>query len=341
MAWVLEGDNIIAALDGPVRIVEELYQRGFCLIPQLLLADQAEYGDRIDDSRIQISKERFFQVAIGLREKIRTDTSYKAELRRITWTLLHEFARATRRLNSAVRGGSLTPDLLVECLDAHARVLALTEFNGILPFAWYRECLTVLSGTGARLTVEDFAYSEVVPHIIQLRQGKLHLLKQYHNNCGRLTDSDIASFVRRLGCHDLPWLSPLLMRPQEQLERTREEIVAMARSTTAIEASRELARMRSNRQVAREHYEANLATAAKAMLERDDDGAKVHNFISALAILSLATTEEEVRHIWQDHFWKGLGAIMRGLELPVRVASVQDVVSSLRQHPQFVPDFLP
>lgn len=338
MSWTIEGDYIVARLSGPVQIVEELYQQGFNLVPRMFLGIDIDYGQQAEPGQLHIPKERFFHVAGGLREKVRSSPAYRAELHRLTWSLLHEFAVATRHFNGAVRSGTLTVEHLEQALQAHARVLALTEFNGLLPFAWYREQLAALDTPEGPLRVEDFAYSAVLPHIIQLRCGRLRLLQRYLTQENYLDDHAIVSFIYRLGCHDLPWLSPLFLDTATVIDQVRTSIVTLSTVTSVDDATAEVQQVQRNRKSAHERYKTCLGKVATTMLQRGADGAAVQNVIGALRVIALATTEEELRHIWQDHFWMGLGAVLRGLELPVTLVSIEELLRTFRHRPHFVPD---
>src|SRR5690349_13267930 len=139
MGWMLEGDHVVVQDTFGCRVLNQLYQKSLNLLPLVFLNDSAGYGVHLDDSRLKISKDRYFAVHGTLREKIKYDLAYKIELHRITWSLLYEFARITANFEAAVVGRHLDSQHLDAALDACAKVLTLTEFNGVLPLEWYRE----------------------------------------------------------------------------------------------------------------------------------------------------------------------------------------------------------
>jgi hypothetical protein len=252
--------------------------------------------------------------------------------------MLREFVAATQRFETAVLQRTLTPELLKSSLEACAKVLALIEFNGMLPLTWYREKLAAIFQGDEPLKVEDFYYAEVMPHRLLLRRGKLRLVRQYLRNGGHVSNQELASFIRRFGYLDPGPTDPLMKRPTEDPERVLAEVELLAKSMTVDIATAELRELRKKRLEGRARYTANLGRVARRMEERGYSVSEIRNFISALTIVSLATTEEEFRHIWQDRFWRALGAVARGLSLSVQMVSGNDIIEALSLRSTFTPD---
>lgn len=286
--------------------------------------------------RFRIPKDRYIEVHGSLRRQIRTSIEFKTRLRKITWTLLDDFARMVRDFDQALISGKLTAEHFLASCASYGRLLALTEFNGMLPLEWYEDELVSLQIHPDPVKYEDFTYSEVLPHRALLRWGKLRLLRQYYQNGGWLKPVEVDRFIATFGYLD-PNTNWLLFRASEDPEKVIEEIHMMARSTDRANVAAELKALFKVRLQSKRHYLRQLQRVDEALLQRKASSEYARNLISALSIISLAMTEEEYRHILQDRYQRALGAILRGLELPAH-SSIADIAATIRQRPHFIPD---
>lgn len=330
--WQIKGEQIVVEQDSSAsRIYTSLYTKGINLVPRMLLNEQQDYGVILDDRKLSIEQERYYEVHFGLREKVKHDHAFKIKLRDTTWAMLDRFKEATLSFERAVLKNELTSQLLEDSIQACAEVLSLCEFNGMIPRTWLTNELEKLSPDYS-LSVDDFAYCEVVPHRVLLRIGKLNLLEQYLKNDHNFDDADIRSFIRDYGLYDPTMSDPLLLRPSEQPDIIRKEIEMMAQTMGLEDIQKELDLISYNRQDGYLRYHQNLEKVGSIMERNGIAVDIIQNFLSTLAIVSLAATEEEYRHIWMDRFWRSLGYVARGLELPVALITLNDLATSFRQN---------
>lgn len=338
MSLELQGEWVVVTNIWQTRIVTNLFQEGMNLIPRIFLNDAADFGIYDHEGCIKIKKDRFFYIQGKLREGIRTDIQLKQNVRRLTWQSLQEFKVATQTFEHAVTNRLLTPPLLNQSLDACAKVLALTEFNGSVPFEWFRDELERISTEEKRLTMEDFSYCEIVPHRQLLRWGKLRLLRQYLMQKHVLSKTEINRFIFEYSYLYPNWFYTLEKQAGEDAESVLKEMETMAQSMDIESIRSELRQIYHNRQETKLRFEKNLQYVAKLMVNQQASLSELQNFLSALNFLSLTMTEEEYRHIWQYRFWRSLAAVIRGLELPATV-SKKDLSLALEHWPHFTPDF--
>lgn len=337
--WYVRGEYVVTEDTHTNRTVAELYQRGKNLIPRLLLGMNAPYGSHYGGHRLHIPKDRYIEIQSRLREGIRSDLRLKADLYRTTWHTLQQFRTTTCRFERAIRHGCVSSDLLDESFRTCASALTLTEFNGMLPLTWYREQLARYNAERWDISLEHFFYSDVTPYRILFRRGALRILHRVLRETRRLTHRDIATFVACYGYLDPRPPGPLLRRPSERTARATAELSTMARDTTVDAIEAELRELSRRRDETRARYHAGLSYLARRMSADGTDDVMAHNVLSAFAIASLASSEEEYRHIWLARFWRAVGAVLRGLDLPAS-ASTRDILRAARLRPTWQPDSL-
>lgn len=338
MSLEIQGEWVIVSHNWQTRIMVSLFQEGFNLVPRVFLNEEADYGVCDQEGILKIRKDRFFHVNGKLREGVRTNLHLKTHSRQLTWRALQEFKAATQIFENAVMRRLLTPDSLFQALDACAKVLALTEYNGCVPFEWFRDELERISTEERQLTMEDFSYCEILPHRQLLRWGKLRLLRQYFLNNYSLNEGEINRFIFEYGYLYPNWFYDLEKRSGENAESVLKEMKTMAQNIDLNGIRTELQQIYRNRLETKLRFENNLQYVTQLMVDQQATLSQIENFLSALNFLSMAMTEEEYRHIWQYRFWRSLSAVIRGLELPATV-SKKDLHLALQHCPNFIPDF--
>ncbi|MWC27628.1 hypothetical protein [Paenibacillus sp. MMS18-CY102] len=329
MGWSFREDSVIVEEEYRSRFCCELYQAGTNNVPNLFFQQNEPYGECISYRSLVIPKDRYMSVSGELRNLIKSDLAYKRELHSITWSTLKKFSKMAYALERGVKSETVTPEFLDYAVRICGETLGLCEFNGALPVTWYRSKLEEISAMGPHnIELEHFYYSEVMPHRLLVRMGKLLLLKEYFSHNGQVSGDAIEHFIRRFGLHDPEWSDPLALRQWQRKEYIVREIQTMAKQMSMEMVKFELDQLISNRIDSTIRYRQKLAQVAENMLANDRSKAEIYNFISALAVVSLATTEEEYRHIIQDHFWRSIGQIARALDLPTAVISREDLLSS-------------
>jgi len=333
MGWTIRGEHIVVQQPFGTQLVSELYRNGLNLVPRVLLREDFDYGTALDGSRLQIEKDRYLSVSSRLREGIRSDPRFKAELHHTTWWLLGRFTRAVRGLEAAAMSSNVTPELLESTLSLGDQALALTEFNGMLPMAWYRERLHTLAGSDGALAVEDFAHSAIIPHRTLVYRAKLQLAIRCMEDPAK-AHSHAERFTRRYGYLEYSQENPLLPSPAEDTGLLLQEVQSMIAGT---DSRRELVGIRARRRASRDRYHFALAQIAATMERQGEAPEAIQNFVSSLALISLAATEEEYRHIWQARLWRTLRAIVLGLDFPLGLVSRSELLRATRRRPEFTP----
>ncbi|GBF75030.1 hypothetical protein PA598K_03409 [Paenibacillus sp. 598K] len=330
--WYKDGEHIVAGEPFYEMIRNDLYGAGVLNVPQVLLGEEEPYGQRVEKTISHLPLERFFHVSGSLRDGIRTSISFKTRLRELTWRELRAFNEASRVFERAVELGDLTPELLQASLDAHGRVLALTEFNAMLPLQWYRDRLAALCEGREPIQMDSFSYSEIMPHRLLLRRGKLKLALTYLRCGGKLRSADYRHYIKHYSHFDIQTL-PMLKDPQDEERQALQEVEQILSHASEADVREELASLRTRRYAAKARYDASMGRVVEYMHQNGEAWPAIRNFASALAMISLATTEEEYRHICQDRFWRALGAVIRALELPPSRVNCSSLVEALRQRP--------
>lgn len=333
MGWELKGELVVVQDSFGTQLVNDLYIRGAQLIPKVFLNDPKPYGERVDVSIIKIPKDRYYAVGANLRNAIKTDLVYKAHLHKLTWKLLREFVNNTLELEKVVQQEThrLTPEFMSTSLDQHSLLLALTEFNGILPVDWYKSNISELSQNNDSIEFGMFTFSECIPHRMLIRLAKLRLLRLYLRK-GKLEDADLDWFIRNYGYVDPNPPTPLLEFSLENKDTVNQEILTMSESMTVDDVNNELSLLYLTRKKARKTYLDGLQKTSEQMHKKQKSHLEILNFVSALSVISLAVTEEEYRHIWQNRYWSALGKILRRLGLPATTSEVS-LLQALKTRP--------
>lgn len=309
------------------RIRTQLYQDGFNNVPMILLGENKFYGTRIGEEGIRIYIDDYFRVNGEIRRRIREDIRYKINLHHTTWSILHEFETVLKRFVSAVNHGNLTSEEWSKVCDEHIKLLALLEMNFCLPTVWYNETLAELTKDSMReetYSFNDMSYSEVTPYAIQVRNARLELAMKYHR--GTLTKDDCEHYMETVGVLD----GEITQKEEPYSDRVMEAMKEMCESATESELMMEIETIRKMRSKAKETYLNKLVHIANEMDYKQYSKEKSCNLFLALNIISLAATEEEYRHILQWKFFFYTNKLLRNLDLPINISSVQDVSEALK-----------
>jgi tetratricopeptide (TPR) repeat protein len=336
MGWTLERDYVVCEQDFHVRIAVDAYVQGVTLIPRVFLDEADSYGFVMNTNRVFIDKDRYLDVVGRLRRGILWDENLRKHLGKITYSALGNLRVAIDRLETAVLTAQARGVHLEEAITAFSAATSLAEFNGILPIGRLRE---ILADHAPELHIEDFAYSRVLPHLLLLYRGKLLLASRYYREGACLRLDSVQRYCSRYGYLDYDRTNPMLDCATEDPITARLEVMTLARDLGSMESvDAEIAALSRKRMSRRLQYRAGLKVVETAMQKNNVPDATVQNVIGALRCLSLATTEEEHRHILQARLWRILRSIARGLDVPACFVTAKQLALEMDRRPNTIYD---
>ena len=330
--WYKIGDSYLAEDIYREAICTELYQKGLNLVPNVFFGYSFPYGKRINERQTIIPIEMYQRINGALKDGICTDFSFKVWLNQMTWTELMAFRKVTNEFAKQVKEDRLTYYQLEKALEAHARVIALAEFNCMLPVSWYKEKLDYFCKDYQKISIWDFSYCQVMPYRVMIRLVKLRGLRYLLKKELKSFDEHVKLYLQHFSQLDYHFPSFPLRRDEDMEKQSfLNEIKEMSEHMDLGEVETELNAIRANRVDSQRGYYSNLSMIGQCMLKAKESYDSVNNMISALTIVSLATTEEEYRHILQYKFWKILSCVMEDLSVSVEFTRCDDLVRALRQ----------
>ena len=330
--WHKAGESYVVEDIYKEAICTELYQKGLREVPNVFFGFDYLYGDKLNEQQTVIQIETHKKINGALKNGIRECPEFKARLTEITWNELMKFKNITAAFVKRVENRELSHQQLKEALDGHVRVIALAEYNGMLPVSWYNDMLKSIFKGQYHLTAWEFSFSHIQPYRITIYLAKLRILKPYLLGRTKEYHNQISSYLKHFSQLDYHYPEfPLNIDDAEEEEKLRDEIVKMAKFTDVKKIDLEIDGIQQKRANSRRRYYYNLSMVGQHMRDAGYSCREINNIVSALTIVSLAATEEEYRHILQNRFWRALSVVFRSLHMPINTTCSDDLILALQQ----------
>lgn len=337
MSWYKQGEFLIAESNLNSRLRTWTYNKGVSYVPIVFLSDNKFYGEITYENNVKIKIDDFYRIPTILRDGIKSDFEFRANLTKITWDELYKFRSITNLFEESIKNNSLDSKFFLEAMEAHGRICALVEFNSMLPLQWYKDNLYEMFSDNNEVTFSDFAFSEVIPHRILIRWAKLRLYRDYLKT-NSISKEKIKLYIENYGYLE-PTKNLMDCSFNELYEMTLKDLELMKKNMSKDDVKKELNTIYKNRINSRNQYNKSLNIVIKKMKSLKKSEEEIENFIGALTIISLASTEEEFRHIIQSKFWKTLGIVLNTLEVSKEFVTCEQISKSLSLIPNIKFDF--
>lgn len=332
----LNGDNVVFEKRiMKSRIISQMYTAGVNYIPKIFLNENKLYGKQTSEFIIQISKDRFFQVHYRIRDGIKNDIKFKEMLTLSTKQIMNEFHDEVSDFEKSIREGTFSALKMERYIEKHIEVLALAEYNGCLPIEWYEK--TIENILGKKTAYSLFGHTEFISHRQQFRNAKLLLVKELIQY-GYISSEQLHEFWVKWYHLDSK-IDHSMVYHENEYDLLLNSLEELKKEYTIARIDEEIAYSNLSYQNSKERYEELLKTTEAIMRDKKYTSDEVDNYISALKIISLATTEEEYRHMQQDKFFRLLTYIFKIYDLCPVYTSIELLISTLRSVPyEYVVD---
>lgn len=326
----LSGDNVIfEKRNMSSRLISQLYAAGVNYVPKIFLDQDEPYGKQISEFEIQISKERFFDVHYRIRDGIKNDIEFKQRITRNTHQSMNEFHDTVADFEKSIRDGSFCVEKMAECIKKHSEVLALAEYNGCLPIEWYEK--TISDILKEKTAYSLFGHTDFISHRQQFRNAKLLLAKDFIEN-GYLSDEKKHEFWVQYYHLDSK-IDHCMIYNENEENALMESIEEIKQSYTPQKIEEEVAFSKMSYRIAKKRYMELLDDTEKIMREQRYSEDEIINYISSLKIISLATTEEEYRHMLQDKFFRLMTYVFKVYNMCPIYTSIDMLLNTIESVP--------
>lgn len=330
MSWYFKQQNIILEENFGPRIVTELYLGGMNNIPRFFLEEDELYGSILNGNQLAVSRDKFYRVAGTLRERVKYDAAFRLDVKKRTMDWLARFGGDIKEFEQRSADDEITAEWIRDSLYLHRDMLALTEFNGMISYEYFRQKLEEICRDCELLHIEDFTHSFFLSHRLQLRKAKLEFVRNCMKNGNVLNDEELDIYIRNFNCLD-PEHSPLTRDPAAEREAVIEEFTDMINNMDVSQVEEEINLINENHNRSLKKYQDNLVKVYNIMISKNYSFEEINNLIGGLGFISFACAEEEYRHFLQDHYWVLLGKLIRKLELPLWFISVNGLITAVKQ----------
>ena len=328
MGWYFSGEDLVVEERYDTRLMTDLYLDGTNNVPKILLGEEV-YGVRSGRNKLYIKRDRYYDIAMRMRNLIKSDFGYRLFLKKKTKELLRRFSEETDELERQVASGHVNADWLKESLDFYGAMLCLLEFNGMISFTWFEQQFVKLTDE-EELFIKDFSYTRDYSHRVYLYMNKLQLLdKLYDSECfenEKAVDEFMDSF-NYLSDKGDPLCWDFAEKKEELCEELRELRSVMSRDRIRDE----LEQIKIKRTTGWDKYNEKLCLLNELCIKKGMSGPETANLLHAVTMISFTFTEEEQRHFCQDRYWVLLNKLIRQLELPHNFVSAEWLVDAVRQ----------
>ncbi len=332
----LSGDNVI--FEKRImrsRLISQLYTAGVNYVPNIFLNQEEPYGKQISEFEVLISKERFFDVHYRIRDGIKNDLEFKRMITRNTYQVMNEFHDAVVDFEKTIREGSFCAEKMAQYIKKHSEVLALAEYNGCLPIEWYEK--TICDILKQRTAYSLFGHTDFISHRQQFRNAKLLLAKEYIEK-GSLSNEKKHEFWVQYYHLDSK-IDHCMIYDENEENALIESIEVIKQNYSTQKIEEEVAFSEMSYRMATKRYTELLAHTEEVMREQQYSVDEIENYISALKIISLATTEEEYRHMQQDKFFRLMTYVFKVYNMCPVYTSIDMLLNTIESVPyEYVMD---
>lgn len=324
-----EGENIVIVQRHCAIIENQLYMRGSNLVPAILLPDsRGEFGIIDNWTSMHIDRERYYEIALLMRKLIEGDFSYRFFLKKKTLQLLDDFKADTEEFEKRLLDNTIDSDWLEKSLNNYSAMLALLEFNGMIPYNWFDSQLRELNCKD-KIKNESFSYIDFESHRIFLYKKKLMLLKELYNTEDFSAMPQIDKFM-----DEYNYLSdkgsPLTWDFDEKRKELCDELNQLRTIMSIEDIEKELSFIEKRRTETKWQYYENMRVLNTACIEKGYSATQTANMIQAFSIISFTCEEEELRHFLQDRYWVLLNKLFRKLELPPQYVTIESLIEAVK-----------
>ncbi len=329
MGWYFSGENLIVEERGGSKLFIDLYLDGTNNVPKVLL-NEGLYGVRSGWNKLCIKRDRYYDIALRLRQSIESDFGFRMFLKNKTHELLRRFSHETDELERQINSGRVDADWLKQSLDYYAVMLALLEFNGMISYTWFEQQLSSLSDE-EELFIKDFSYTREYSHRVYLYMHKLNLLRDVYDSKDFAAEKAVDEFMDT--CNYLSDKgNPLTWDFAEKKQELCEELSELREVMSREKIAEELEQIKIKRVTGWDRYNEKLCRLNELCISKGLTAQETANLLHAVTMISFTFTEEEQRHFYQDRYWVLLNKLIGKLELPHKFVTADWLVEAVRQN---------
>lgn len=326
----LRGDNIIFnKRKMKSRFIAQIYAHGVNYVPEVFLGDTKPYGRLIREYEIQISKDRFLEVHFAIRNGIKTSIEFKKNLIVNTNKVLDEFQNMMDEFQNSLKDGTFNVEKMFCYIQSHIKALSLAEYNGCLPIEWYENTISTLFGN--KTLYSHFGCTDFLSHRQQFRNIKLKLTREYIQE-GKISEESLKNYW--VNYHHLDTkIDHCTIFNTNEVDIFYESIKELAMEYTVEKINKEILFDKESFKKAKDQYNGLLEYTKTVMEKKNYSKDEIENYILALKIISLATTEEERRHMVQDKFFRLITYVFYVYKLSPIFTSIEMLLDTINTIP--------